>query len=403
MRQKGISNEIKYYIRNGCVLTANLFSAGTLLQTFLAEKGLTGAQIGTVTASLNMVHMITILLFSTVVDKVRDSLKASVGFMRFMPLFSLAMLPFSLMEGIPANTVFGAVLLAGAVQNVIYGFYVILDYRIPYQIIDMRGYGKLNSMNGIVGGILMVAVSSLTTALLYRFAAGKVFFGMYLLSAACMAISMLVTRSMRAVNQPMTGETRKKAGLLNTLRMPAFWLLLTPNLMRGFNSGVVGMLATVGIHELKLTAAQSSVTSIIYTAMTIAGPICFLRLQGRMRLHSMYLLGSAIMCCALPVMLTGHSFGVYLAVYVIVLLGLGIADYTMPVLITRVIPYESIGSYTSLRMGTHTGGIALGAMAAGAALGRVPATVILMLSGCMQLGSGAIYWLYCKKRKFNLY
>ena len=401
--QTQFGNEVKYYIRNGCVLTANLFSAGTLLQTFLAEKGLTGAQIGTVTASLNMVHMITILLFSTVVDKVRDSLKASVGFMLFMPLFSLAMLPFSLMEGIPASVVFAAVLLAGAAQNIFYGFYVILDYRIPYQIIDMRGYGKLNSMNGIAGGVLMVAVSSLTTWLLYRFAAGTVFFGMYLMSAACMVTGMLVTRSMKAVNQPMTAETQKKAGLLNTLKMPAFRILLAPTVMRGFNSGVIGMLATIGIHELNLTAAQSSVTSIIYTAMTIAGPVCFLRLQGRLRLHSMYLLGSAIMCASLPLMLAGRSFGVYLAVYVLVLLGLGIADYTMPVLITRVIPYESIGSFTSLRMGAHTGGIALGAMIAGAALGKVPATAILLFSGCMQLGSGAAYWLYCRKRKEDLY
>jgi hypothetical protein len=347
--------------------------------------------------------MITILLFSAVVDKVRDSLKASAGFMLFMPLFSLAMMPFSLMEGIPANVVFAAVLLAGAVQNIIYAFYVILDYRIPYQIIDMRGYGKLNSMNGIVGGVLMVAVSSLTTWLLYRFAAGKVFFGMYLLSAVCMVCGMLVTRSMKAVNQPMTAEKQKKAGLLNTLKMPAFRILLAPTVMRGFNSGVIGMLATIGIHELGLSAAQSSITSMIYTAMTIVGPICFLKLQGKLRLHSMYLLGSAIMCGSLPLMLAGGNYGLYLAVYVVVLLGLGIADYTMPVLITRVIPYESIGSFTSLRMGAHTGGIALGAMVAGAALGKVPAALILLISGCMQLGSGAIYWLYCRGRKEDLY
>lgn len=402
MKSRNLSNEYKYYIRNGCVLTANLFSAGTLLQTFLAENGLSSAQIGTVTATLSMVNMITILLFSTVVDRVKNSLKASVGFMLFMPLFSLVMLPFSLAQNISSDALFQAVLLTGAVQNIFYGFYVILDYRIPYQIIDMRQYGRLNSMNGIVGGLLMVSVSSLTTALLYRFPAGPVFFAMYLTAAVCMAAAALVTRSMKAVGAPDVSDRHKKAGLLNTLKLPAFWALLTPNLMRGFNSGVVGMLATIGIHELKLTAAQSSVTSILYTAMTIAGPVCFLNLQKRMKLHGMYLLGSALMGCALPLMLAGRSFGVYLAVYVIVLLGLGIADYTVPVLITRVIPYESIGSYTSLRMGTHTGGIALGAMVAGAALGRVPAPAILLLSGCLQLGSGLIYWVYCRKMKNEL-
>ena len=48
-----------------------------------------------------------------------------------------------------------AVLLAGAVQNIFYGLYCILDYRIPYQIIDMRKYGQLTSINGVVGGVLM--------------------------------------------------------------------------------------------------------------------------------------------------------------------------------------------------------------------------------------------------------
>lgn len=402
LEKKGMSNEIKYYLRNACVYVANLFAAGALLQTFLSEKGLSGVQIGTVTATLNMAQMITILLFSTVVDKVRNSVKTSVIFMAFMPLFSLVMLPFALTDGIPAGVLMTAVLLAGAVQNVFYGLYIILDYRIPYEIIDMRNYGRLNSLNGMTGGLLMVLVSGLTTALLYRFEVGPVFFAMYLLSTACMITGMLVTKSMRAVARPAEESTQKKAGLIHTLRMPAFWALLAPNLMRGFNSGVVGMLATVGMFELGLSAAQTSAMSIIYTAMTIAGPVCFLRLQGQVRLHSMYLLASGIMLCALPAMLIGHSFGVFLGVYIVLLVGLGIADYAMPVLITRIIPYESIGSYTSLRMGTHTGGIALGSMAAGAALGRMPAIVLLLISGCMQFGSGIIYWMYCRKMRDEL-
>lgn len=55
---------MKYCLRNGCVYAANLFASGTLLQTFLSAKGLTGAQIGAVAATLSMAQMITILLFS---------------------------------------------------------------------------------------------------------------------------------------------------------------------------------------------------------------------------------------------------------------------------------------------------------------------------------------------------
>lgn len=402
VEHKSTSNEIKYYIRNGCVYAANLFSSGTLLQTFLSSKGVSTAQIGTITATMSAVQVITILLFSTVVDKVRDSLKASVRLMLFLPLFSLAMLPFALWTDIAPGVLFGAVLLAGAVQNIFYGLYCILDYRIPYQIIDMRKYGQLTSINGVVGGVLMVAVSSLTTLLLYRFASGPVFFAMYLVAALCMVFSMLVTRSMKAVEQPAEESKLKKAGLMNTLKMPVFWALITPNLMRGFNNGMVGMLATVAIFELGLSAAQSSALSIVYTAMSIAGPLCFLKLSGKVRLHKLYLLGSVIMFVSMPLLLAGRSFGLFIAVYAVLLTGLGIADYTMPVLITRVIPYECIGSYTSLRMGIHMGGLALGSMAAGAALGKIPAIALLAFSGSLQMGSGLIYWLYCRKMNTSL-
>ena len=84
LERKGMSNEIKYYLRNGCVYAANLFASGALLQTFLSAKGLSGAQIGTVTAALSMAQTVTILLFSTIVDRMRNSVKASVFFMAFM-------------------------------------------------------------------------------------------------------------------------------------------------------------------------------------------------------------------------------------------------------------------------------------------------------------------------------
>ena len=399
MERKPMSNEIKFYIRNGCVYAANLFLSGTLLQTFLSSKGVSSAQIGMVLAALNMAQTITILLFSTVVDKVRNSVRASAIFQMFTPLFALVMLPFTLMQGVSTDVLMTSVLLAGMVHNVFYGFYCILDYRIPYEIIDMRDYGRLNSINSVVGGVLMVAVSGFTTMLLYWFDVGPVFFCMYLFAAACMACSTLVTKSMRTVDRPASEGTDKKTGLLSTLRMRAFWALLLPNLMRGFNNGVVGMMATIGIFELGLSAAQSSTMSIAYTIMSVVGPLAFFELQKRVRLHSMLAVCSAAIPAVMALLTLGGTFASFIAVYVVLMLLIGIVDNLMPVLITRIIPYENIGSYTSLRMGTHMAGLSLGSMAAGAALGSVPTAALLAVSGCLQLGSGLVYWMYCRKIK----
>ena len=91
-----MSNEIKYYLRNGCVYAANLFLSGTLLQTFLSSKGVASAQIGMVLAALNIAQTITILLFSTIVDRMRNIKRASVTFVGCLPLFYLIVLPFTL-------------------------------------------------------------------------------------------------------------------------------------------------------------------------------------------------------------------------------------------------------------------------------------------------------------------
>lgn len=395
-------NAIKYYARTACIGAANLFSTGTMLQTFLSAHSVASELVGMLTATMSIIQMITILLFSTIVDKLRDALKASALAISFLPLFFLIMLPFTFLTNIPPETLFGAVLIAGILQNVAYGLYLVLDYRVPYQIIDMKDYGQMSSVSGIVSSIIMVLLSSLTTSLISLFDFDRVMAVMYIFSALAMAASAVISRRFRPICQPYTEEQRAHSGLIHTLKLPAFRILLLPNLMRGFNTGVFGMLATIGIHELGLNAAQSSSLSIVYTLISIFSAFIYMKLDRRVHLHKLYLAASAIMCCAMPLMLIGRSYPLFLAFYVLLVIGIGVADYTVPVLITKVIPYDCIGSYTSLRMGTHTGGVALGSMVAGAALSRIPGIWLLLISGCLQLTSSLIYYLFCQPQKEKL-
>lgn len=84
----------------------------------------------------------------------------------------------------------------------------------------------------------------------------RVMSAMYALSALCMAAAALFTRRMTPAFDAL--ETKKQnSGLLATLKLPTFHALLPPNVLRGFNTGVVGILATIGIYELGLSAAQT--------------------------------------------------------------------------------------------------------------------------------------------------
>jgi len=389
-------NEVRYYSRYTCIGIANIFFGGTLLQAFLSARGVGSEQIGMISATFSVVQMLTMLLFSAAVDKLRDPLKKSALFIGFLPLYFLALLPITLISDMPAQTIFSVVMTAGVVQSVFLGLHGILDYRIPYQIIDMRDYARFNSYAGIISGVMTVAVSSLTTFALARFAMDRVMSVMYALSALCMAAASLFTRRMKSVEMPAQTASKQDSGLLATIKLPAFRVLFLPNLMRGFNTGVLGMLATVAIHELGISAAQTSSMSVISTAAAIFGAYGFMRLARRFRVHWLYFGASIAMCCALPLLLPAGDYAVFAAVYACLVLGQAVADNAAPVLVAKLVPYECIGSFTSIRIGVYTGGISLGSMSAGFVLGRMPVMWLLLFSGLMQLGSGLVYYLFAR-------
>lgn len=390
-------NELRMYACGALLCTANLFSSGALLQTFLASHGVSAELIGTLTATMNMTQTITILILSTFVDRMRDAIKAANLAIASLPLFYLIMLPFTFLTDIPAGVLFSAALIAGIVHSLFYGLYIVLFYRIPYQVIDMKRYGKVSSIDGMVGGITMVVVSSLVTSLISAFDFNRIMSVMFVIAALCTVFASYQVSRYRPVSQPFTDAQRKTAGLLKTLKLPAFRILLLPNLMRGFNSGIVGMMTTIAIHELGLTASQSSAMAIVVTVMSIIGAFNFMKLSGRIRLPVLYLIASSIVIIAMSLLLVSRSFPVFMFFFVVLLAGTGLADYTVPVLIAEAVPYDCIGSYTSLRMGTHTGGIALGSMAAGFALANIPVVFLLIFSGCLQFISGFVYYIFCRR------
>ena len=378
---------------------ANIFFSGTLLQAFLASHGVSSERIGMLSATFSIVQMVTMLLFSAAVDKLKEPLKKSSLILAFLPLFYLEMLPFAFAGNVSEQALFSAAMAAGVAQSVFLGLNGILDYRIPYQIIDMRNYARFNSYAGIISGVLSVSVSSFVTFALARFAMDSVMGAMYALAAVCMAAASFFTGRMKPIDSPQTASRGKDSGLLATIKLPAFRVLLLPNLMRGFNTGVLGMLATIAIHELGISAAQTSSMSVIYTVAAIGGAYGFMRLARRIRVHWLYFGASILMCCLLPLLLPAGNYAVFAAVYAVLVLGQAFADNACPVLVAKLVPYECIGSFTSIRIGTYTGGISLGAMAAGFVLGRMPVLWLMLFSGLMQLGSGLVYYLFARANK----
>ena len=392
-----LSNELKYYARGTCIASANLFANESILQTFLKLHGVSGQMAGVFTATMNVVQMVVILLFSVKADQVKNVKRTSATFIAFLPAFYLIMLPFTVLKDIPSDVFFGAVMTAGVIQNVFLGLYLILDYKLPYQIINMDRYAQLTSTNGVISSIVLVFLSSATSSMASVFDFNRIMSVMYVFSACCMVAASILTSRLQAVFPQQAPRQDRRTGVGQALRLPAFRVLLAPNLMRGFNRGVIGMAATIGLYELGISAVQSSALAVIFTGMTIVGSAVFMMVSRHVAVHKIYLTGSALMLVSMPLLMAGRCFAVFAAAYVLLIASMTMSDNSVPVIVSQIVPYDCIGAYTSLRLATHTGGVALGSLVAGAVLGRLPIIWLLVFSGAMQFTSGLIYFFFRKK------
>ena len=399
----GASNEIKMCIRTTCVTVGNLFTTGTFLQTFLASGGVPGDQIGSLTATLSLVQTAVILLLSFVVDRVKGVIRKSALMLLLIPIYFLVMLPFAFSERIASGLLLKAAMGAGLWHVILNSVYIVLDYRLPYQIMDMRHYPRVIGRNGLVSGLVSVVVSTAATALLAACAVGKVMTGMYILGMGCFLLAFFAARSFSPLPSPENNALRKqKGGLLATLRLPLFWVLLLPNFMRGINDGVIGMMAAICIYEMGISPAQSSTLAIAITVVNILSSFAFMRLSSRIRMSTMCLLSGCVMGLFMPLLMAWKIFPLVMGFYIIVRFAELLIGSSIPALLMQVIPRECIGSFTSLRLGVNFGGVALGSFLAGIALGKIPVLWLFAFSGMLQFIGCLVYYLVCRKKEMPL-
>lgn len=391
-------NVIVYYLRNACIVAGNYPIIGIILQVTLREKGLSPDQIGLVTSVMGAMQTASILLCSLLADKMKQIRRSSALSVAGMAVFGLLVTPFA-GASLSSFAVIALYIAAGCVFQAICGVYTVLEYKLPYMIIDMRDYGRVSSVTGLVNGVLMIGVSGACMSLIARMGIARVSTGLYMASIACYLAGAALTMALKQCAHAPAEQKEEKAGLLETLRLKSFRWLLAPNLLRGFNSGVIGMMAVIGMHELGMDETQGSALSVALTTMSLVGCGAYLLLLRRFDSVTQYLMGSVIMLVFLPASLLGGRFAVFLACYVVVILGQMLGDYAVPVAICEIVPYRCIGSYTSLRMGAHTGGMALGTAVAGAWLGHFPAMALLIVSGAAQFASGLAYYMFCTRHE----
>lgn len=358
-------------------ILCTLCATGTLFQTFLSSVGFTERQIYLNATLVQAVNVGTILLFSHFADTRRPHLRSALVLIPNGILF-LAYIPFCFGNGASSFLLLTAVSL---LQSVCTALNTVCEYKLPYLLYRPTDYAAVQAVIGVLGALATFGVGELLHHLearvpydrlmLYIFPIAAVFFTI----AGVLSFFYSISHPQEEKeNPPAKKEPRVRS--IDIFRRPIFYLLLPANLLRGFASGVVTVLATVAIalgFGAELTTRMVSLSAV---ANLIA---CFLFGLASRRLSPRISILTGSLCFLLLPLCLGSSPLLFLIAYAVVYFGRSVVDVAVPSLLICAVDEELAGPYNAWRMILHNGGTLLSTAVASF---LSPSALLILALGC---------------------
>ena len=397
-----MNNFYKFYIRDSFNASALLFSAGSIIQGFMAFYGIDSVRMGYFTSIVTATQVATMLIYSGLADRVKDC-KKTVALITLQYIwFFVAAIVLCLFPNASSSVAFWVILIFGIIQNVFIGMRSALDYKLPYLTIDMKKYAQLNAISGICSGICCVAVNLVFSRFLnsdnFEYSRvslfGFVFAAMFILFSAFMTTRLKVNS---AVESPE--KEKSKVSLFTILKSRSFLILAVPNLLRGLCMGTIGMAAVIWLADINSSPASTAVLVTISTLGSMFSCLGYSFLSKFVRQNVICFAGSIALILFMPLMMVGNNSVVFCIFYLLANVGFIFVNNSVPCRISEVVPYDMIAGYSALRLSITMGGSALASLVVGYLIGNVPSWTILLSAGVLQLASGLVFLLYRPEEK----
>lgn len=393
-------NEIKYGFVNAMWPICLLFINGTILQSFMLESGITEERVQAFVSVMQIIQCAATVLLSRRLERVNRVTKTSAfSYLLHLPML-LVLGIFCLLPELDAACKLMVLFVFGTVSNVALGMYNILLYKVPYHIIDMRYYGRLLSVSGIVTGICGILFSSLFSAGIKR---GE-YFSVTLFFVAS-AVMMTVFCSLTEFSYKETGKSAagaKHADLKTSLlRYKPFIHMMLPNLLRGFCLGIVNLTATIGYYFEILDGATVGYLVVITNAAVMVSCLVYGRLSVRQAEGKLILVCSVVVCIGLSFMLVNKNVWIFLICYGLIYFAFYLINSAVPVAITRMVAYGILGRFTAWRMMLHAAGGALSGFVCVPMLRMLGGVSTMIIVGVLQLIAGAGYYICVRKYRLT--
>ena len=387
-------NHIIYYIQQFLASMAGILITGSVIQSFLLECGCSEYSVSIYVSVMQAVQVIAMLLLAKKVENIKNMFGtyASTYFVQIMLFF--VMIYLSIHHTAPVEQKYLYIFIISLIVSLFQGINAVLGYKLPYYIIDMKRFGTISGISGVVIGIGGVLFSGALSYFINRYPYFRVMTFFYGIGLICTTLTGILIKN---YDNKFNGQTNKTKDSINIFQYKPFYQLLVPNICRGISNGIFLMMVTIGYAEGVLTSSGTGIMVTLSQIATIVGCFLFSVLAEKIREGKLVLSSGLLFSFILPFTFIIKTQKAFLIVYFIVYFFYVIINYAIPVLIARRIDYHCIGQYSAWRMVIHMGGTAVGNALVPILLAYIGSNGTLIICGALLIICSVGYYKFEKK------
>lgn len=371
---------------------------GSVLQSFMLESGISEQRVASFVSILQVVQAIIMLFCSGLIDRMKSLIKMTALMqISTFPMY-IVLVAFSIWSDTPVDLKYWCIMLIGVAVNIMISMNSIISYKLPFHIMDMKSYGRIVAFSGAAGSLCGMLISLGMTYSLARWDYFKVMgiiFGAGGIATVLASFFMSRMKELGSLPKNNNNGTRK-----NLFLYRPFYILLIPNLLRGIGTGILGLVVMIGYYYDILDSTTSSYLVVVTNVASVAGNYAFGLLaknEGK-REGILLLISTTILAIMLPFMLVGKNIWIFLCVYAAVYFLSLFMSNAVPVMVLRIVDYDTVGQYTAWRMMIHTSGVAIAGFICIPMLELFGGIITLVLAGAMLLICAVSYYIIEKQK-----
>ena len=342
-------NTVLYSAKEAIFASSIPMLSGSLMQLFLAHKGMSSSSIGLFSTVISIVMTLSTILLSSVAERKPNPIRQSNRLIVWISLGFLLLLPATLLD-IDRRYLTLIITVIVSVLTVLQATKSILEYKVPYQIMDMNHYGTMCSISAALIGIIGILSGFLFSWIIEAELFGNPYLVCMILALVMMVLARVFSFGISITNHSFDQVSEKKSSsfreTISVLTSRDFTLFLVPNALRGITLGITGSMTLIAL-AMGLSEADASKLTIMMSLSQIAASIFYFFLIKKLKVDIIGLIGSILLC--LIVFLPMNNTPMFLTLVVITIMGRVLVDNTVPIMCFHIINPETAGTYHAWR------------------------------------------------------